>query len=220
MERLQTVDLASLKETLNSNRHDISSEFHLRLHRSISWLKKAQNCEFAGNRLVYLWLSLNAAYSYDFGSRGLTETDRFSQFIDKLVVGDKRKNLDQILSGDSISEIRNLLVNPVGYQEYWDSKDGWQLKVEGTIRIVQNAEANKDTLTLISLLMSRLYTLRNINVHGNKDNQIVNDELLKSSCSVLGQLVPVALEIIICNTSVFDEAEASNEQRNVFTLHR
>ena len=65
----------------------------LRLHRAISWIKRAERCADDDNdsRFIFLWISLNAAYATD--ERSVTEMEHLRGFLELIVDLDQEQAL-------------------------------------------------------------------------------------------------------------------------------
>ena len=57
-----------------------------------------------------------------------------------------------------------------------------------------------DTAVVFSVVLSRLYVLRNQLIHGGSTwNGSVNRDQLRDGCSILGKLVPAVIEVMMDN---------------------
>ena len=53
-------------------------DLNLRLHRALSWLKRAEMAEDDDGRFIFLWIAFNAAYAREIDERlGLSEQATF-----------------------------------------------------------------------------------------------------------------------------------------------
>ena len=77
--------LSNIQNTFKQNREQFNEDFRLRIHRSLSWLQRAEQAkqeQDIDSQFIFLWISFNAAYAKDLGA-GLRSTDKgsFVQFI-------------------------------------------------------------------------------------------------------------------------------------------
>ena len=54
---------AWLKKKQRKNRDTFPENLGLRVHRAISWVKKAEIEEDTDGRFIFLWIALNACYA-------------------------------------------------------------------------------------------------------------------------------------------------------------
>ena len=81
---------SGLKRKLKSVLNQISEAHGIRLHRSISWIKAAEEQEKNPDlRFISLWIAMNSLYSMNEARfEQLPERERFAEFVDRLVALD------------------------------------------------------------------------------------------------------------------------------------
>lgn len=89
-------------------------------------------------------------------------------------------------------------------QAYWDyhvgriTEDSWKNERSKAKVAANKALSQNDTAKVLSILFSRLYTLRNQLIHGGATYlSSVNRQQLKDCCSILVKLVPSIIEIMM-----------------------
>ncbi|MEA3642645.1 MAG: HEPN domain-containing protein [Lamprobacter sp.] len=178
----------------------------LRVHRALSWLNRAEQCgDDVDARFIFLWISFNAAYAQLLSMDDRApETVRANQFIRKLVDLDQQGALHALLWDAFPGSIRVLLSNHYIFQPFWDAQMGeepsndWRERFESANRLANQALGRGDTATLLSVVLARLYTLRNQLVHGGATwNSSVNRDQLRDCTRLLGNLVPAVIEIMM-----------------------
>ncbi len=147
---------------------------NLRLHRSLSWLDRAEQAEDDDGRFIFLWIAFNAAYAGDIDERyRLSEQETFNNFLQKLAELDERKRIDALIWQEFSGSIRVLLDNPYVFQSFWDHQSGkisegtWRKRFTGGKTAAQQALASSNTPASLGVLFNRLYTLRNQLIHGS-----------------------------------------------------
>lgn len=176
-----------------------------RIHRALSWLNRAEQCEDSDGKFTFLWIAFNAAYAQEFEQRlAYGEKERYQAFLEKLVSLDDAKNLHKIVWDKYSSSIRTILNNEFILQAYWDfhagkiSENEWKNALTKAKTASHNALAKSDTTTVLSVLFSRLYTLRNQIMHGGATfNSTANRQQLKDCTNILKLLVPTIIEIMM-----------------------
>ncbi|EPC00377.1 hypothetical protein L861_13975 [Litchfieldella anticariensis FP35 = DSM 16096] len=178
----------------------------LRVHRALSWLHRAEQCEDEDGRFIFLWIAFNAAYANELGEIRVAEGKMFGQFLARLVNLDTTGRLNNLVWKSYPGAIRVLLDNPFVFQPYWDHQnalagsDDWEERFEKAKRAAHQALSSQDTGTVLSIIFSRLYTLRNQLIHGGATwNSSVNRDQLRDANGILGDIVPVVIEIMLDN---------------------
>lgn len=202
-------------ENLKAKQRDLRDGFPtpltLRVHRSLSWLRRA---ELEGDdedvRFILLWIGFNAAYAGDVaqasGQDGRRERDAFLEFFRTLVRFDARHRIYDMVWSRFPQEIRLLLNNRYVFAPFWLHHNGvvgytnWEERLEGARRQVNRALAEHDTATLLSLLFDRLYVLRNQLVHGGGTwNSAINRAQVRDGAALLGCLLPIFVDLMMDN---------------------
>ena len=132
----------------------------------------------------------------------------FRDFLQKLISLDKRKTIQQLVWEEFSGSIRLLLDNRYIYQDFWNYRNGklteteWQRNFADANKAARTALAQRDTATVLSIVLSRLYTLRNQLMHGGATwNSSVNRDQIRDCAKLLGILVPLVIEIMMDNVN-------------------
>lgn len=198
-----------LKERQRAERDGWPLNLSLRVHRALSWLQGSERLALAHDldgQFVYLWVAFNAAYATDIEEKYReSEQQTFRGFIEKLSKLDvERKRFDSLVWQEFSSSIRVLLDNEYVYADFWRSqngaltKDAWKESFEAANKAAKYALARQDTVTLLSIVLSRIYTLRNQLVHGGATwGGSVNREQLRDCTSLMAKLVPLVVQVMM-----------------------
>lgn len=194
---------AELKQRHRNEREDFHENLSLRVHRALSWLQRAEESEDADAQFIFLWIAFNAAYATDI-SKGSPERDTFLQFLKKLDALDDTRLLESITWNEFSGSIRVLLNNRYVFPAFWDYQKGylaeqpWQEQFASANRAAQAALGGRDTVTVLSIVLSRIYTLRNQIVHGGATwNSSVNRGQVRDCVAFLSKLVPAIVSIMM-----------------------
>lgn len=181
----------------------------VRIHRALSWLARAEKSKEndPDSQFIFLWISFNAAYACETGnSYRIIEHEMYNAFVEKLYTLDVDKKLDQLVWDEFPQNIRVLLKNKHVFQPFWDYLNGgmsetlWSEKFINANNAANKAIGNGDTAKVLSIVLARLYTLRNQLIHGGATwNSSINRSQIKDSCYILGKLVPIFIEIMMHN---------------------
>jgi len=188
----------------------------LRVHRALSWLRRAEmEADAAGSpgegdpdaQFIFLWIAFNAAYATDIAEDYFaSEQETFRSFLDKLLTLDRDRRLPDLVWRQFTGPIRELLKNKYVFRDFWLSNkgtlapDAWQPRFEAANRNARDALAANDTLKLLGIVLSRIYTLRNQLVHGGSTwHSSVNREQVRDCARFMAALVPVIIEIMMDN---------------------
>lgn len=200
-----TLDFATLKKRQREERDGYPINLGLRVHRALSWLDRAEQCEDDDGRFIFLWIAFNAAYANDIGDRDRDPEQKvFGRFLDKLADLDANDVLYKLIWTEFSSSIRVLLDNQFVYQPFWDHHNGligeeeWKTKFEGAKAATHRALSDHKTVTLLAIVLSRMYTLRNQLIHGGATwNSSINREQLRDCSAFLGKLVPFVIQLMM-----------------------
>ena len=102
----------------------------------------------------------------------MSEGQQFYDFFYLITKLDTSDMIYSIVWNRFTQEIRSLLNNEYIYANFWhisqkDQEEDWKKGFQKTKKTVNNALVAKNTLRILQILFSRLYTLRNQLVHGN-----------------------------------------------------
>lgn len=203
-------------ETLKAKQRSLRAGFQtpltLRVHRALSWLRRAEAEDQDHDvRFILLWIGFNAAYAGDVeasasdsapeGERGLFQT-----FFSTLVKFDARHRVYDAVWQRFSHEIRLLLDNRYVYHPFWQHQNGasgygdWELKLERSRTAIKHALRDHDTARILSILFDRLYVLRNQLVHGGATwNSDVNRDQVRDGTSILSCLLPIFIDLMMDN---------------------
>lgn len=224
-----------LKTRQRAERGGWPPDLGLRVHRALSWLDRAERAgkELRGTgkerrkasqalkdadldaQFIFLWIAFNAAYATEIDERyQLSAQKTFRQFLGKLVSLDAGGKIAALLWTEFPQSIRLLLDNPYVFKDFWAWKHGhiteeqWRRKFASKKRDATAALARQDTIGILSIVLSRIYTLRNQLIHGGATwNGAVNREQLRDCTRLMGKLVPLVIEIMMDNPeSLWGEA--------------
>lgn len=198
---------SALKSRQRNERDTHPQGLALRVHRALSWLNRAEQCTDYDGRFIFLWISFNSAYSQQFDDEEYTPARKaFVQFLEKINQLDNEKILSRLIWEEYSGSIRLLLDNRFVFKAYWDCQNGvansedWEDKFKAAKIRANLALRKQDTVGVISILLARMYTLRNQLVHGGATwNSNVNRDQLKDATAFLGRLVPFIIELMLDN---------------------
>jgi len=195
----------TLKAKQRATRDPFPDALGLRVHRALSWLNKAEQCKDDKDaQFTFLWISFNAAYAQSLESSRFSELETLQLFLDKLCRLDKKEQLHHLLWNEFTSSIRLLIDNQYVFQPFWNYHNGkisnreWKDKFSAAKRKANKALANNDSTALLTVVLARLYTLRNQIIHGGATwNSSANREQLRDVVNFLSKLVPMLIEIMM-----------------------
>ncbi|EOG7663858.1 MULTISPECIES: HEPN domain-containing protein [Vibrio] len=206
----KTKNYNELKLRQRNERSDYSPNLGIRVHRALSWLNKAEQCTDDDSKFTFLWIAFNSAYAQEFeqklvyGEKGL-----YQEFLDKLVSVDATNKLHNIVWSEYAGTIRLILENEFILQSYWDfqseriSEQDWKNHRSKAKTAASKALGQCNTAVVLSILFSRLYTLRNQIIHGGATfNSSANRKQLRDCTSILEMLIPNIIELMMDNKSV------------------
>ena len=207
------LDPTTLKQKQRELRDGFPLPLTLRVHRALSWLRRAEyERDDLDVRFILMWVGFNAAYAGDLdraldgeGKAG-NERERFDQFFAALVDMDAGNRIYNVIWERFSQEIRLLMDNKYVFAPFWKhhagefSGAGWEVSFDSAKRAANRALAEKDTAVALSILFDRLYVLRNQLVHGGATwDSSANRDQVRDGASLLGCLLPVFLDLMMDN---------------------
>lgn len=195
---------ATLKDHHRRVRDGQPESLRVRIHRAISWLSRAeQEVHDPDARYIFLWIAFNAAYASEFGFER-TERHHVKQFIDKLLELDAENKLHHALFSQFSGPIRTLVENKHVFEPFWralrehDGSGAWEASFISSKKVAMKALLGNETGTLLSIVLDRLYVLRNQLVHGGATwGGKTNRAQVTDGASILGTLVPIMLDVMM-----------------------
>ena len=192
--------------------------FTLRMHRSLSWLQRAQAAGGDDDvAFMCLWIAFNAAYAQDNGGHtdNASERQTFRSFVAEACRLDADKALPALVWQVFPGPIRVLLDNQYLVQPFWDAlnnprADGttpthWREAFDEARMRVHRALAQQDTERVLYEVFVRLYTLRNQLMHGGSTwNSSVNRTQVRDGRELLARVLPVMLDVMMKNPERFE----------------
>lgn len=200
--------LSDIQQTFKQNRENFNEDFRLRIHRSLSWLQRAEQAKQEqdfDSQFIFLWIGFNAVYAKDLRA-DLRSADKgaFVQFIYRICYLDKEQKIYYSVWNTFSGSIRILLNNQFTFQPFWDYHNGliteqiWVESFERNKKKALSALSQKDTPEILIAVFNHLYTLRNQIIHGGATfNSTVNRAQLKDACNILATLIPEMLKVML-----------------------
>ena len=159
-------------------------------------------------RFIFLWIAFNAAYAQSFGFEQ-TERELLRQFLARLLSGDSERRLHRLIFEKFTGPVRVLIDNRFVFEPFWralrehDSSDGWKQQFAASQKAALRSVMGQDTLVVLGIVFDRLYVLRNQLVHGGATwNSRVNRQQVGDGASLLGDLVPITLDLMLDHPEV------------------
>ena len=198
------MDAAALKDRHRAVREGQPEATAIRIHRAISWLARAEReADDADARFIFLWIALNAAYASEFGFER-TERDQTRTFLAQVLAGDTQRQLHAVVFRQFSGPIRTLVENRFVFEPFWramrehDGSGRWEQSFAASRKLALQALMEQKTDVVLSIVLDRLYVLRNQLVHGGATwNSVANRQQVHDGAAILMALVPVVLGIMI-----------------------
>lgn len=195
---------ATLKTRHRAIRDAQSEVLRTRIHRALSWLARAERePDDPDARFLFLWIAFNSAYASEFGFE-TSERDQTRHFIATLLAADVPQRLQQTLLHEFTGPVRTLIENRYVFEPFWkalrehDASDKWERSFAASKRVAFKALLDGDTATVLSVVLDRLYVLRNQLVHGGATwRSGANRAQVRDGARILGALVPALLEVML-----------------------
>ena len=199
-----------LKATHRRVRDQQPQTLGLRIHRSLSWLDRAEQAvDDPDIRFICLWIAFNAAYVEGRTQNklvGQSERGTFGHFFAKIHRLDADGTLYKAFWHHFSGPVRLLMQNPFVFGPFWAHNNGlpgyvdWQDRLARAQKRFHRAFKKADTVEILKLVFDRLYILRNQMIHGGTTwCGSVNREQMKDGTAILAFLIPRFIEIMMAN---------------------
>ena len=118
-------DFAALKSRHREERDSYPQSLSLRVHRSLSWLDRAEHsADDKDVQFILLWIAFNAAYAQEVGAdSSQSERERLHAFLGQLGRVDA-KRFEDLVWKEFSGSVRVLLENKYVFQPFWDWRNG------------------------------------------------------------------------------------------------
>lgn len=200
---------ASLKAKQRQLRSGFPEGIGLRIHRSLSWLGRAESCDNdIDSKFIYLWIAFNAAYAEERepGAPSLAERQNFADFCERIVSLDQAWIIHDALWERFSGPIKSLMSNRYVFNPFWQHQNGILGFADWDVRLQKSAFAfgryfdEGNTARVLSFVFDRLYVLRNQIMHGGATwNGNVNRQQVSDGAEIMAFLVPIFIDIMIDN---------------------
>jgi len=205
---MENLDYSQLKDLHRSKRENYTDEFSIRIHRSLSWVKRGEKQdEDLDARFIFYWIAFNATYTGSHSNNNsYSEKHTYKDFFEKILKYDLEEYIYNAIWNQFSGSVRNLLNNQFIFSSFWNFQNGhegfedWEEKFLQSKSMVLKALEHKNTQLILEILFDRLYTLRNQLMHGGATwNGKVNRSQVTDGQSIISFLVPNFLEIMMNN---------------------
>ena len=195
-------------EQLKSKQRELRDGFPLpltlRVHRSISWLRRAEQEEDDLDVLfVLLWIGFNAAYAGDLDRavEGTSANASNSSLPRSSAWTAPTASMTRSGSGSPMKfaccSTTSSSSRPSGSIRRANSA-GWEVSFDAAKRAANRALAEKNTAVVLSILFDRLYVLRNQIIHGGATwDSSANRNQVRDGAALLGCLLPVFIDLMM-----------------------
>lgn len=200
---------AELKTKQRSIRDGFPETMGLRIHRSISWIGRAEACgDDDDARFIFLWIAFNAAYADEGEFQAIQPGERaaFVDFFGRLIALDQKRRIYGAIWQRFSGPVRLLMDNRYVFNPFWQHHNGitgfedWEERFKTSSRVFAQAVQSGDTQRVLSFVFDRLYVLRNQLVHGGSTwNSTVNRTQVRDGAAILGFLMPVFVDLMMDN---------------------
>jgi hypothetical protein len=195
-----------LKQDLRARRDDFTQVHSTRLHRSLSWLK-ASSEQLQTNNLdqafINLWISFSACF-YIEGEESI------ASFLEKMVALDDEHRIYTCLWNEYSGSVKALIKNPYVFAEFWQAQrlkneqeeddivSAWRISFDQSSVEALNCLSRKKVAPLFSIVLDRLYVLRNQVLQGGATYQSqVNREQVGDGVVLLASIMPIIISIML-----------------------
>lgn len=207
---------SELKASASASSVGFNQQHSTRLHRALSWLKAASeqmDNDNTDQAFINLWISFSACFYID-GDAPV------ESFIEKIVALDKQQKIYECLWHQYSGSVKALIKNPYVFDGFWQAQRNqlqgshslavtdslkqtmdepfWMANFEQSSVEALNYLSRKKVAPLFSIVLDRLYVLRNQVLQGGATYQSrVNREQVSDGVNLLASIMPVIISIML-----------------------
>jgi hypothetical protein len=180
----------------------VHQNWQIRVHRSLSWFKRATQfeAEQPEARFLFLWIALNSLYSRWNPQKNAPDLDGTSRqdFLQRIVRWKASFIADKLHHHRGL--VKKILADPYLSEVFWRSPDdpkskGWATQDESYL---DKNFKNHDYARVLTQVMQRLFVLRGQIVHGaSTGGSRLNRPALRYCLIFAEILIPVMQHIVI-----------------------
>jgi hypothetical protein len=180
----------------------VYQNWQIRVHRSISWLKRATQLGFdqPEAKFLFMWISLNSLYSRWNAERNAPDGDTHARegFLERLCAMDA--DLIAVMIHRHHGLVKHLLSDPYLSDVFWREPDHpkAQSRARDDVYHLDTHLKNHEYCCVMRQTTLRMFVLRGQIVHGaSTGGSRLNRTSLRHCSDLLERLVPVILHIVI-----------------------
>ncbi len=187
---------------------ELPDDMRLRLRRALSWCKRAAAEEDDPDaRFLFLWIAFNAAYGTQPPETRREQSDRevYQSFVRRLVELEDARWRSLLEDVDFRDAVKKLLNNPWVDHGFWEAVRAsgdprWKHAWREDQKRAEAAWHRGDAARVLSLVLDRLYVLRNQLVHGGATWQgSVNRAQVEDGAWLMEMIVPAVVETLLAH---------------------
>ncbi|SFS31476.1 hypothetical protein SAMN02910357_00032 [Succinivibrio dextrinosolvens] len=199
--------LQDVVDYYSENKMSFDEPFRIRIHRALSWFKKAKDLNLKGEldlSFITMWIGFNSAYGRELSAAFKSEHVLISEFFEKILEQDTKKEISDILWQQSKNAVLSLIQNKFTFEKYWHFVNGnmddsnWEDSLSKSIIKAKRLVAEKDTSVMLSMVLGRLYTLRNQLLHGGATfESMLNRPQIEDALQLMFEIFPVIVQLMM-----------------------
>jgi len=206
---MKIISGSELKDRQRKERDGFPESVGLRAHRAISWVLRAEQEKLdADAAFIFYWIAFNAAYADDrsvVGPEG--ERASYEAYFAHLINLDADRRIYDAIWERFSAAIRLFIDNKYVFQPFWSYTNGvigyedWEARFATAKKRFLAALAIQDTHTILVMLFTRLYVLRNQLVHGGATwNSKINRRQVEDGRAILAFLLPIFIDLMMAHS--------------------
>lgn len=199
--------LQDVVDYYSENKMSFDEPFRIRIHRALSWFKKAKDLNLKGEldlSFITMWIGFNSAYGRELSAAFKSEHVLISEFFEKILEQDTKHEISDILWQQSKNAVLSLIQNKFTFEKYWHFVNGnmddsnWEDSLSKSIIKAKRLVAEKDTSVMLSMVLGRLYTLRNQLLHGGATfESMLNRPQIEDALQLMFEIFPVIVQLMM-----------------------
>jgi len=194
-------ELRKAFRAIPKEKREANQSFAIRMWRAISWLERSEQANEVEDQFITSWIAMNALYGrVDEENRPWGDREALGAFLATVWNTDTEGKLRRILNKRQLVVLR-LTENKFLYDKFWwNPGANYDHKLHKIVKELLPRFGTYKMLPVLRTVFDRLYVMRNQVFHGaSTKGSYLNRRILNQSTALLGEFLPVMIEIMMQN---------------------
>ncbi len=182
-----------------------STVVSLRVHRAVTWIRRAEQARDDDGKFLFLWIAFDAICAEDRADGGQVQAWEIRrEFFRKIARCQHADDVSEAVWERFFDAIAALMESKYVFGPFWKHSNGvsgyanWKQRLRRDSERFRKTLMGRQTQTVLLLLFDRLYVLRNQLLHGGATcGSSLNRDSVEPGTKILGTLVPIFVHLML-----------------------